>query len=133
MGPEGWAFLTATVGSVVALLTTQIVQNNTTRRAMLERQQVTDAKAETAARTALRGAEAAELAAVNSRPISNGTVPKILRHLEDQGGMLVRLTTQVDQLAQAGGRTVQRLDQTAGAVMDHLADHARGYAREVRE
>jgi hypothetical protein len=133
MSPEGWAFLTAIVGGLVAIVTTQVIQSNTTRRTLLEHQQVTNARAETAGRLALRGAEAAELAATNSQPVSNGAVPKILRYLEDQGGMLVRLTTQVDQLAQASDRTVQRLDQTTGAVMGHLADHARWQAGEVRE
>lgn len=125
LSPEAWAFLTAMVGGLVAIVTTQIVQGQTTRRALLEAKQEQVAKTETVGRQVARSAEAAELAVQNTAAVSNGTVPRILRHLEDQGGMLVRIATQVDQLSAASGRTVARLDQTTGQLMDHLADHAR--------
>jgi len=130
MSPEGWAFLAALVGGLAGVITTQITQGATTRRALLERQQLTDAKAETAGRIALRGAEAAERAADNSRSVSNGTIPSMLRHLEDQGAMMVRMVRQLDLLHESTGRTVARLDGVQQVVTEHLADHARQGTRE---
>jgi hypothetical protein len=132
MSGEAWAFLAVAVGGLVSIVTTMIIQNQTTRRAFLESQALNTAKTETVGRSAHRAAEAAELAVSQTATVANGTVPKIIRHLEDQGGMLVRLTAQVDQMIGAQGRTVARLDQTAdalhqttGTLMGHLADHAR--------
>jgi len=125
MSGEAWGFLGILAGGLVTIITTMIIQGQTTRRALLEAQALNTVKTETAGRSADRAAEAATLAAQNTTSVSNGTIPKIVRHLEDQGGMLVRLTAQMDQVVGAQGRTEERLDRTTGTLIGHLADHAR--------
>lgn len=131
MTPEAWAFMGLLAGGIATIVITSINQNATTRRLVLEQQAVAQAKTETVGRKVDRSADAAELAsqaaeraARNTVTVSNGTVPKILGHLEDQGAMMVQLIKQMDYLTEVSGRTRAAQDQTAGVVMKHLSDHA---------
>lgn len=118
MTPEAWTFFGLCVGGIVTVSTTTVVQQFTTKRALIAKQnEIAESAAgartaaETAAGSAGSAAESAAVAVAQTRPISNGTVPSILRKLDEHGDLLKRI---IDD---------QREQRTL--IVGHLADHAR--------
>lgn len=118
MTPEAWTFFGLAVTAVAGVATTVVIQSFTTKRAMLEELRKNAEKtdkaasaAESAAGSAGSAAESAAVTVQQTRSISNGTVPGIVRRLDEHGELLRRILD--DQREQ---RTL---------IVGHLADHAR--------
>lgn len=118
MTPEAWTFFGLCVGGVVTVTTTIVIQQFTTKRALIAKQnEIAESAAgaktasETAAASAGSAAESAAVAVAQTKPISNGTMPGIIRRLDEHGDMLRRILDDQREQRQA--------------LIGHLSDHSR--------
>jgi len=85
-----------------------------------------EAKVDTAATVAAAANTAAEVAAANTEHVSNGFAAGMTSGIGQLLAGQARLEASLERLAEAHGRTVGRLDETAGRLNRHLDPPAHG-------